>query len=432
MLEAPKNEDVQNPSEPQAQAGQDAGRETWVDAGVRRRGWLLTGSVALAALLILCLAVHRSVVNPRTDDAEILANFIGVAPQVEGQVSVMSVADNQYVHAGDLLFSIDDRPYQYALAQALSDQAALEGQIEDRRRQIRSQFDEAHSADASVASSTHTREATRADVGGAEAEVLNGENNVRKLNAELEYADDHLHRLEPLLEKMYVTVDQVDKARSEVKQKAKEVAQAENQVAQLRKQVASSDQHFQQTVSDVSVREQQRNQAYHAIAILDPLTAQREQRAAAVRQAQYNLNNCRIHAPFDGYVNNLNTAQGAYVHVGTQLFTLIDARQWWATANFRETQLANVAPGSAAEVFLLSQGGTLLHGTVTSIGYGVSPDPSVGSLAPGLPSITRTLSWVHLATRYPVRIRIDAPPPGMLRVGQSVVAVIHPDVRRDH
>ena len=174
-------------------------------------------------------------------------------------------------------------------------------------------------------------------------------------------------------------------------------------------------------------RRAQTDQAANAVETLAPLTNQREERAAAVRTAQYDLNNTRVYAPFDGYITNLTISVGQYVHTGTQVFTMIDARTWWVIANFRETQLKHVTPGSVADVFLMSHENLPLRGVVESIGFGVTPDPSVsGIAAPGLPAVQRSLSWVHLAARYPVRIRIDNPPPNLLRIGQTAVAVVHP------
>ena len=93
--------------------------------------------VILAAALFFGIAVaERTKSFPRTDDAEVLANFIGIAPQVEGPILRLNVRDNQLVKRGDLLFEIDSRPYEYALLRALSEQAALEGQISDERRKI--------------------------------------------------------------------------------------------------------------------------------------------------------------------------------------------------------------------------------------------------------------------------------------------------------
>ena len=94
------------------------------------------------------------------------------------------------------------------------------------------------------------------------------------------------------------------------------------------------------------------------------LSGQLEERASAIRLAQYNFDNCRVYAPFDGYVTNMTTAVGDYVHIGTQVFTMIDSRVWWVIANFRETQLRHVILGSGADVFLTSHEGAPLHGTV--------------------------------------------------------------------
>src|SRR6201987_5231837 len=74
--------------------------------------------------------------SPPTDDDEVFANVIGIASQVEGPIVRLNVRDNQFVKKGELLFEIDDRPYKYALEKAWSDQAALEGQIEDDQRKI--------------------------------------------------------------------------------------------------------------------------------------------------------------------------------------------------------------------------------------------------------------------------------------------------------
>ena len=92
---------------------------------------IMTGAIALGLV-----AVHHADSYPRTDDSEILANFIGIAPQVEGPLVRLNVHDNQFVKKGDLLFEIDDRPYRYTLEKAISDQATLEGQISDERRRI--------------------------------------------------------------------------------------------------------------------------------------------------------------------------------------------------------------------------------------------------------------------------------------------------------
>jgi multidrug efflux system membrane fusion protein len=97
--------------------------------------WLSLGIVASAAVLGLSV-LYKTAHHPRTDDATVLANYIGIAPQVEGPLVRLPIQDNQFVSKGELLFEIDDRAYQYALEKALSEQAALEGQIVDETRRI--------------------------------------------------------------------------------------------------------------------------------------------------------------------------------------------------------------------------------------------------------------------------------------------------------
>jgi membrane fusion protein, multidrug efflux system len=153
---------------------------------------------------------------------------------------------------------------------------------------------------------------------------------------------------------------------------------------------------------------------------------------SAIETAQYNLNNCRVYAPFDARVTNLTISEGAYAHTGEQIFTLIDTRSWWIIGSYRETRLRDIHPGSSADVYLLSAPNRALHGTVESIGFGVTPDPDViGHLGPGLPNLQRTLNWVHLASRFPVRVRIDSPASDEFRMGESAVVVVrnsHPSV----
>src|ERR1700747_1320089 len=97
--------------------------------------WVTIGILLGAIVLGLAVLYHTNH-SPRTDDAEVFANFIGIAPQVEGPIVRLNVRDNQLVKQDDLLFEIDERPYQYALEKAVSEQATLEGQIEDEQRKI--------------------------------------------------------------------------------------------------------------------------------------------------------------------------------------------------------------------------------------------------------------------------------------------------------
>ena len=92
-----------------------------------------------AAAVLLVLVIEETGRHPRTDDANVRANFIEIVAEVSGRLVELPVKDNALVKKGDLLFAIDSRPYEYTLHQALSDQANLEQQIIDEGRKIAAQ-----------------------------------------------------------------------------------------------------------------------------------------------------------------------------------------------------------------------------------------------------------------------------------------------------
>jgi len=386
--------------------------------------WTTLG-VALTAVVLGLAVLYRANHHPRTDDAEIFANFIGISPQVEGPIIHLSVQDNQFVKKGDLLFEIDERPYRYALEKALSDQATLEGQIADEERRIAALTSAVSVAKANIHSSQADVTRSASAIDQARADVANAEQGVSRAKAEWTYASNNLHRLEPLLTKQFVTVDQVDRARTSEIAQSEALKQAESQLLIAQATLKSALAQYERSGAGLDQSKAQHEQAKHAVTTLEPLLNQRGARASAVDDARYNLDNCRVYAPFDARVTNLNISEGAYAHVGQQVFTLIDARTWWAVGNFREGQLQYIVPGMRADVYVLSKSDVRFSGVVDSVGFGVTPDPDViGKLEPGLPDVQRTLNWVHLASRYPVRVRVKNPSPELFRVGESAVVTI--------
>ncbi len=381
--------------------------------------------VALAAGVLGLGVLYHTHHDPRTDDAEVFANFIGIAPQVEGPIVRLNVRDNQFVKQGELLYEIDKRPYEYALEKAISDQASLEGQIADERRRINALVSAVSVAQANIhgAQADVTRWAAAVDQ--ARADVANAEQGVQRAKAEWMYANNNLHRLEPLLAKQFVTVDQVDRARTSEIAQSEALKQSESQLRLSQAALRSTLAQYDRSGAGLDESKAQHQQAQHAVTTLEPLVNQRGAREAAVKNARYNLNNCGVYAPFDARVTNLTISEGAYAHVGQQVFTLIDARTWWAIGNFREGQLQHIVPGMRADVYVMSKPNVRLTGVVDSVGFGVTPDPDIiGTLQPGLPDVQRTLNWVHLASRYPVRVRVQNPPPDLFRVGESAVVTI--------
>jgi multidrug efflux system membrane fusion protein len=390
-----------------------------------RVGLRTTGGIALTALLLGFIVLHRTSHYPRTDDAEILANFIGIAPQVEGPIVRLNVRDNQFVRKGELLFAIDERPYRYALERTSSDQAALEGQISDERRRIAALVSGVSVSKANIQSAQADVVRWAAAVDQARADVASAEQGVNRAKAEWTYSNNNLHRLEPLLARQFVTVDQVDRARTSEVAEGEALKQAESQLRLAEASLRSAQAQHEHSQAVLEQSKAQHEQASNSVTTLEPLINQRGARAAAVKDAQYNLDNCRVYAPFDAHVTNLTISEGAYAHVGQEVFTLIDARTWWAVANFREGQLEHIEPGMRADIFVMSKPNMRLSGVIDSVGFGVTPDADlIGRFAPGLPDVQRTLNWVHLASRYPVRVRVENPRMDLLRVSESASVVL--------
>ncbi len=394
----------------------------------KRLGRIVSIGSVVAALITGLLVIYVTTRYPRTDDAEVFANFIGIAPQVDGPITTLAVQDNEFIKEGGLLFEIDRRPYEYALQRARSDLSTLEGQIVDESRTIASQQSAVGAAQANTQSQAAAIDRAAAAVEEARANVLSAKAELDRSQAELAYTTNNFHRIEPLLAKQFVTVDQVDQARTAVTARQQAVDQARSQLALAQAQVLSAKAQYEQSKANMQQSRQQLAQSQHSVLTLEPLTAQREGKAAAIRTAEYNLNNARIYAPFDARVTNLTISQGAYAHTGQQMFTLIDTRVWWVVANFRETQLRHIKPGMHADVYVLSRPNVRYEGIVDSVGYGVQPDSTlVGSFTQGLPDVQRSLNWVHLATRFPVRVRILAPETEPFRLSESAVIVMRGD-----
>ncbi|MBS1820740.1 MAG: efflux RND transporter periplasmic adaptor subunit [Acidobacteria bacterium] len=386
------------------------------------RGNLISGFIVLGALLTGVLVVYTVASYPRTDDAEVVANLIGMAPLVAGPVVELPVHDNDFVKKGSLLYKIDDRPYLYALQDALAAQERLEGDIENETRRISAERSRVDVASAGRQSAVANE--TRADdeIKVSEAAIAQADASLTQAKADADYAVGNLHRIEPLLAKEFVTPDDVHRAKSLAEAKTAAVAQAQSNLALAKAKLLSATAQKQQAVAQLSQTEAQVRESAQGVLVLAPLIAQRESRAAAVRLARYNYEQCSVVAPFDARVTNLTISEGEYAKVGQQLFTLIDTRTWWVLANFRETQIHNLRAGTNADIYLMANPNKRLSGTVESVGFGVTPDPDVvGKLSQGLPDVQRTLNWVRLASRYPVRIRIDDPPAGGLRVGEVAI-----------
>ncbi len=379
-------------------------------------------AVFVATIWVVITVVGESNKSPRTDDANVRANFIEMAPEVNGRITELAAKDNTLAKKGDLLFVVDSRPYEFALQQALSDQAALEQQIIDAKRRIAAEGSAVDAAKAAYDRSGTSVKTASSGVDAAKAAVTRARSTVANSEAQLTLAKSNLKRIEPLLTKQFVTAEQGDQVRT-----AANIAQGNSDEAKASlasAEAAQAQATLRQQEADSSVTEAKARvgQATHSIDTIDTLVSQRAARAARVASARLDLERCRVIAPFDGYVTNLNISEGAYARAGVPVFTIIDTRKWYVIANYRESSLGTIHDGMHVDVYLMGHPDRKFNGIVESTGFGVFPED--GRVIGGLPDVQRTLNWVHLSARFPVRIRVQDPDPTLFRIGATAVTVV--------
>jgi membrane fusion protein, multidrug efflux system len=373
-------------------------------------------AIVIGAVAASIYAIRVNFVNPRTDDAAVRANVVGIAPHVSGPIVDLRVADNQFVKQGDLLFAIDCRPYEARLDRARADLALTLKEVDAQRRAIASTSSEIARREASLAAAAAGT--TRSSEERAAAEAM-----VAKLQAEADYAEDYLHRVERLVGRQFVTADKVAEARSRRDASAAAVQEAQRR---LRAAEAAVEYDVAQRRGAARAVEQSRHDVARAqdlLAQIGDVNARIQAAEASVRAAELDVGYCRVTAPFDAYVTNLNIAVGEYARQGQQIFALVDNRAWYVLANFRETYMSAIKPGMEAEVYLLSYPGRRFRGVVQGIGWANKPQD--GTTVGVLPDVQQTLNWVRLANRFQVRVRLeeqDAERP--FRMGTTAVVTI--------
>jgi membrane fusion protein (multidrug efflux system) len=335
--------------------------------------------VKIISAILLCAVVIEGFVylnrheadasTQSTDDAYVQAELVTVAPQIAGIIDTVLIEENQTVAAGDLLAVIDARDFTTAMAAA---QAQLEG------------------AQANIASQEALLLRQNSVVAQAQAALAADE-------ATLTLAQDNATRYRNLANDGSGTIQALQQAQAQLA-----IAQATQEKDQAGLQLAR-----QQT--DILGTE------------LDQARAALAQAQAALDLAQLKLAHTRITAPVGGVIGRKPVHVGAFVNPGQALLTIVPLEDAYITAHFRETQLARIHGGQAVEITVDALPGTVLSGSVESVGpaSGVSYSPIAPSNATG--------NFTKIVQRLPVRIRLapDQAATAQLRVGMSVTPTIH-------
>jgi multidrug resistance efflux pump len=327
---------------------------------------MILGIIIIVAILYVLMNHY----TPHTSDGYVQAYVVQMAPLVSGRVTKIFVSDNSAVKAGNPLFELDARPYEYEMRQAEATLAIVRKDVAELKRDVT----------VSEARLTDNQALVKS------AQTLFDEINKMRSKGAVSYVE-------------YLTaLDRLNNRKA-----AERESQAELEKANLA-----------------------------LAAVVDHEHAMIRRAEAELAMAKWKLEQSRVAAPADGYVTNLQLQPGSSISANAPVMTFVDSSRSWVIANFNENTMARIKPGQAAEVSLRSRPGRVYTARVDSVGWGV--ERGQGMPSGRLPDPHTAQVWVRPPQRLPVKLVIeqarspgDDPLPAAIdgRVGASVAVTIY-------
>jgi multidrug resistance efflux pump len=306
---------------------------------------------------------------PWTRDGTVRTYVVRMAPEVAGRIVELPVVDNQFVHKGDLLLEIE--PTDYRIAVDLTEAAVQQAQANAQN--------------------------IEAQIAVQQAQVSASQAKVEQEQAALTFAEQQAARYRDLAVKEAGTVQREQQTASQLRQSQASLQNAQATLTLAERQISSL-----------------KAQLASAQASVAQATAQHN-------QAQVNLKRTQIHSPVNGWVTNLLAQQGDYATVGLNMISLVDADSFWVDAYFEETQLASIREGDPARIKLMGYS-QIIRGEVAGVARGINV-PNAAPNPAGLAIVNPIFTWVRLAQRVPVRIKLDRVPDGV-RLVEGITATV--------
>jgi membrane fusion protein (multidrug efflux system) len=364
-----------------------------------------------------------------SDDAEVDGHISAVASKVAGNVIEVLVTDNQPVKAGDVLVRIDPRDFQARVDQAKAALAQAESQVRSAQLVVpwTSQTTESGAAAADAQLAGAQAEVERAKIAyeqAAGADLAYAEANVRTRQASQERAQADLARMKPLADKAEISQLQFDGyvaaakvAQGELDAARERLSSAQNEAAIRKAALETAQTRISQAQAGVETSVANRQQVPIRASDVGTASAAVAAARASLEAAELQLSYATVTASIDGIVTRKSVEQGQIVQPGQGLMALIPLRDTWVTANFKETQLADVHPGLRAEIHV-DMYGKSVGGHVDSIAG------ATGSRLSLLPPENATGNFVKVVQRIPVKILVDRQEDLILRPGMNVDVTI--------
>jgi len=331
----------------------------------RWKRWLFGVFAVIACIVLALYFVLPDLVESRTDDAYVEAHVALVSARVPGHVQTLHIDDNSAVTKGEVLVELDPRDFEVKVEAAKASLAAAESRLDEAKSQSK------------IA-------AAQIDQASAEAEAASA-------NARL--AADDLKRFQGVSDVRAVSTERLDTARAAADASHATLDAAKTKVALARNQADLA--HVQEQTAAAAIA----------------------QAKATLDQAQLDLSYAKVTAPETGSVAAKLVEAGNYVQPGQTLLSLVPT-EIYVVANFKETQIEGIKPGSKAVIRIDSFPGLRLDGHVDSIQRGS------GSTFALLPPENATGNFVKIVQRIPVKIRLDAPPEDLARLAPGMSAIV--------
>lgn len=318
----------------------------------------------LPLALIIALIVYATGGGTiSTDDAYVEANTVGVSADVSGIVAQVYVKENQPVRRGQILYTLRDRQYRYALDRANAQLVATR----DNLLALQASYREMQ---ARIAQG-------RYDLGYSQVQ-FNRARNLARVQIESRTGYDTAHR----------NLASAQQALTSLNEQLAGIA------ANLNGHPTGPVEQYPQYLSALAARDETARELAHTV----------------------------VRAPFDGIVTSVPSIQpGRYLAAAVTAFYLVDTDHVWVHADPKETQLTYVRPGQAVTVKVDTYPGATWHGTIASI------SPAAAQQFSLLPAQNTSGNWVKVVQRIPVRVAVDTSdrnlPP--LRAGMSVEISVH-------
>ena len=377
------------------------------EGSYRRRSAFLTNPRTKIGLMVAGLAILTAVFflwrylgsYESTDDAQIDGHVNSVSARVSGHVLKLNVDDNQYVEKGTVLVEIDPADYEGAVATARAQYADAQAQAAAAGINVPitnvSTSSQVSGAQAGVASAKAGIAAARQQLDAAKSQIAEAEANNTK-------AQNDLLRYKQLIDKQEISQQQYDQAVASAQAAAATLQAARASADAYAAQIDQAQNKLQQASADLRTADTapQTMRVTRARALSAEANADR--RKAELGLAELNLGYTKVIAPVSGMVSNRTVEVGQNVQPGQEMMKIIplDEANLWVTANFKETQLANIRPGQSADIAVDATGKTYK-------GHVDSTAGASGARFSLLPPENATGNYVKVVQRIPVKIVFD-------------------------